>query len=101
MTAYINIERRDGGWRDRYRAYEVLVNGSKRADLWRGDRKRIEVEPGVVEVYLKIDWAKSRIINLDLRPDSEARLRCSPRSLFTTLYGITFDRNNYVRLEIK
>lgn len=99
MTAFICIGRPDKGYRDRYRSYEVIVNGSKRAVLWRGDSEKIEIDPGAVEVYVKIDWCKSRTLVLSLEPGSEARLRCRPRSALTALYGITFGRNSYIRLE--
>lgn len=98
-SALVSIERPEGGYRDRYRSYEAIVNGQKRAEIWRGEKKRIEVDPGPVQVYMKIDSGKSRVVELTLQPGDEAKLRCRPRSAFTALWGITFGRNNYVRLE--
>lgn len=71
-TAIVLIERPDRGFPDRYRSYEVIVNGRKRAEIWRGEKKRIEMEPGVVQVYMKIDWGKSREMELTLQPGDEA-----------------------------
>jgi hypothetical protein len=99
MTAYLQIERPDRGLRDRYRAYEVIVNGEKQAELWRGDKKRIEVEPGPTQIHVKIDWCRSRTVDLALKPGDETQLICRPRPLVTVIYGVTFGRNNYVRLE--
>jgi hypothetical protein len=99
MTSTLCIERPATGLRDRYRSYEVYVNGVKRAELARGEVARIEVEPGDVEVYITIDWCKSRAVGLAVDPGAEVRLRCRPRNLLSAIYGVTFGRNNYVRLE--
>lgn len=98
-TGVIAVERALGGWRDYFRSYEVMLNGERRADLWRGEKTRIEVDPGAVEIFIQIDWCKSRLLQVNVEAGSEERLVCSPRSLWTTIYGITFGRNDYVRLE--
>lgn len=98
-TAVLHIERASDGLRDRVGTYEVMVNGELRAKLRRGEKETIEVRSGQLEVYLKIDWCRSRAVTLDLEPGSQAHLRCRPRSLFTAPYGIVFGRENYIRLE--
>lgn len=100
MTATLLIERAPGGWADSLRAYEVIVNEEKRAELCRGEKRTIEVDPGQTEIYLKIDWCRSKIVHLSLGEGSEARLSCRPRLLFTVLYAVIFSRNNYMRLEV-
>lgn len=99
MITAIVIQRAHEGWRDRYRSYEVIVNGERRADLWRGEATAIEVDPGEVEIYIKIDWCKSRSIRMNMKAGSEKRLFCRPGSLLTGTYGVTLGRNNYVRIE--
>jgi len=76
-----------------------MVNGVSRASLRRGEKEAIEVSPGELEVYLKIDWCRSRTVRVNLEPGSEARLRCRPRSLLAAPYGLTFGRKNYIRLD--
>jgi hypothetical protein len=97
--AKLYIERTLHGYVDRWRSYEVIVNGKPRGELGRGEATMIEVDPGEVEMYMKIDWCRSRILRMTLDPGAEIRLLCRPRSIFTAFYGITFGRNNYVQLE--
>jgi hypothetical protein len=97
----LKLERKVSGWVDRNRAYKVIMNGMERAELRPGEVKTVEVDPGEVEIFLKIDWCSSRMIRLDVEPESEVWLCCWPRYWATALYGITFGRNSYMRLEVK
>ena len=99
-TATLRIERSAEGWPDRYRAYEVMVNGTQRAKIRRGERCSIEVEPGSVEVFLKIDWCTSRSIEIeDLAGGAELRLACRPRGVLTALYRAFVKPDDYMLLE--
>lgn len=98
--AKVHIERSDSGWVDRARAYDVIINQELRGKLKRGDQTEIDVRPGQQSIYLKIDWCRSRILRVDVEPGSSVWLRCQPRNPLTAIYGITFGRKNYVRLEI-
>lgn len=100
MIAQFQIERSPHGYVDRYRSYEVIVNGEAHSELRRGEKKTIEVEPGEIEVFLKIDWCRSRVLRLMVDAGSEIRLFCRPRRLLTAFYGLTFGRHNYILIEI-
>jgi hypothetical protein len=100
MTS-INFERVNRGWVDSLRAYEVMVNGHKSAEIRRGDRIELEVEAGRVEVHLELDWCRSRSLIFDVAEGSVVSIQCRPRSLLTAIYGITLGRKNYMRLAIK
>lgn len=97
--AIIHIRRVAKGWADRRRAYEVIVDGNSRGSLKPGEELDIEVEPGRQEVYLKIDWGYSRMLDLELGSGAEARLECGPRNALGALYWITFGRKSYIKLE--
>lgn len=101
MTAKLHLERAPGCWADSLRAYEVILNEEKRAELRPGEKRTIEVDPGQVEIYLRLDYARSRSIALRLEQGSEVRLFCRPRSALTPLYRATLGRNNYMRLEVR
>jgi hypothetical protein len=101
VTAKLYLERAPGGWADSLRAYEVIVNEEKRAELRPGEKTTIEVDSGKVDVYLRLDSGRSRSITLNLEPGSEVRLFCQPRSALTALYRATLGRNNYMRLEVQ
>jgi hypothetical protein len=100
MSATVVISRTPGRLRDRYRAYEVIVNDQLRGELDRGDKESFEVSPCEVEIYLKINWCKSQLVRLDISSGTEVRLVCQPRNILTALYGITFGRNNYIQLDL-
>lgn len=101
MTAFLNIERSDDGWVDRYRAYEVIVNGQKRADLRRGEQRTIEVGSGQIVVVVKIDWCSSHPLTIaEPEAGSELRIHCRPSNLMAALYSMVFARDNYIRLEM-
>ena len=99
-TATLHLERASGGYADSLRAYEVVVNEENRAELWPGDSTLINVEPGQVDIYIRLDSGRSRSIILKMKPGSEVHLRCRPRSALTALYRATLGRNNYMRLEV-
>jgi hypothetical protein len=97
--ATLHIERASDGWTDSLRAYDVIINEKKRAELGPGEHRDIDVEAGKVEVYLTLDSGRSRAITLDVKAGEEVRLRCRPRSALTALYRILFQRKNYMHLE--
>lgn len=99
MSTQLHMERASAGYVDRYRAYKVIVNGEPKAELRRGDVKKIDVDPGEIEVYLKIDWCSSRKIRIALKTGETVRVCCRPRSLATAFYGLTFGRHDYVHLQ--
>lgn len=100
VTANLHIERSSGRWTDSLRSYDVIVNGEKRAELLPGEQKSIEVNPGRVEVFLSLDWARSPVVSLDVEPGSEVRLRCRPGNPLTAFYRITLGRHKYMHLEL-
>jgi len=99
MNSKLHIERSPRGYVDRWRSYDVVVNGKVRAQLRRGETATIEVEPGQLEVHIEIDWCRSQLALMNLDPGSEGQLLCRPRSLLTAFYGITFGRDTYIHLE--
>jgi len=98
-SAKIHIERASGGWVDRARAYDVIIDDEPCAKLVRGGCAEIEVEGGKHVVYLRLDWCRSLMLELNLEPGAETQLRCWPRSPLTVLYGMTFGRTDYMRLK--
>lgn len=97
--ADLSIERDSRGWVDRYRSYKIVVNGDEVGSLKAGEEKVIGVDAGSAEVYLKIDWCRSRKILLDLDAESKVQLSCRPRTVLTAFYGVTFGRNDYIQIE--
>jgi len=101
MATELRFKRIRKGWVDRYRAYEVVVNGEVRAKIKRGEEVSVNVDPGHVEIHLRIDWCKSRLVELDLAPGNAAQVDCRPRTMLTAFYGVTLGRNSYIQLDVK
>jgi hypothetical protein len=95
----ITIARRAGGSVDRARNYKVLVDGEKVGAIGKGKRMSFDVPRGSHEVMLKIDWARSEPIRLDLAENQEVELFCEPNAnLLTVLYFATLGRKKYIGL---
>jgi hypothetical protein len=101
MTAELFIERAPQGWTDRFRSYEIFVSGELQDELRRGEQVAIEVDPGPIELWLKIDWCRSRSLRFDLEAGNEVRVHCRPRQVLTALYAVAFARNDYMQLEAR
>ncbi len=98
----LRIERADEGFSDRNRTYKIFVifvNGEQRDEVAKGETKTLKVDPGETEVYVNIDWSRSRKKAFDTRPDTETRFACGPKGSWTWLWRAMFSRNDYLWLE--
>src|SRR5687767_12871512 len=101
MSAQSTLQlERDSTYTDRVRAYKVLVDGLEVGTIKNGSTETFTVAPGRHDVMLKIDWATSPPLTIDVSPGGTVRLSCRPRANpLTGLYYATFGRNKYLRLE--
>jgi hypothetical protein len=74
----ITLSRVGGGWRDRLRRYRVMIDGEQVASIKPGERVELPVTPGPHTISLKISWAGSPPLEVDLAPDEMATLECAP-----------------------
>jgi hypothetical protein len=94
----IRLTRDPGGWRDRLRAYSVVVDSEAAGELRRGQTIELPVAPGGHSVQIAIDWGRSPPLDVDVDPGEIVDLRCAPNTGQATLVGITTGRGEYVRL---
>jgi hypothetical protein len=100
MPAAIHVDRQAGGYTDRARAYKVLVDGEERGTVKQGEGVEIEVEPGSHEVQMRIDWAGSRTLEVDLTEGERAEFVCAPNANpLTAIFYAFFKRSDYIRFE--
>ena len=98
--AQIHLWREAGGWTDRLRAYRVFLDGREVGAIRTGEVKTFGVDAGSHDVYLKVDWARSPVVQLDLVAREEAHLRCSPAaSAATALFSALLQPHRYIRLD--
>jgi hypothetical protein len=78
--AYIVLSRKAALWTDRFRDYEILVDGEPAGRIGNGGEARISVAPGSHTVRLKIDWGWSPAITVDVEAGTERVLACGPNA---------------------
>jgi len=74
--AVIALTRDRGGWRDMARSYQVLIDRDKVGQVQRGQRLEFPVAPGRHEIFLKIDWCTSPVVEVDAQPGEVIELSC-------------------------
>ena len=62
----IEISRAPGGYTDRGRAYQVLVDERAAGELRTGESLAVDVPAGKHGVQLRIDWCRSPTLELEL-----------------------------------
>jgi hypothetical protein len=101
MSAQGTIQlERSTAYTDKLRAYKVTVDGTEVGTIKQGTTESFPVAPGSHDVQLKLDWAYSPILTVDVPPGGTVRLQCRPRpNPFTVLWYSTVARKKYLRLE--
>jgi hypothetical protein len=85
---------------DKLRAYKVMVDGTEVGTIKQGTTEAFTVVPGSHEVQLKLDWALSPPLTVDVPAGGTTELRCRPRgNPLTALWYSTFGRKRYLVLE--
>jgi hypothetical protein len=57
--ATVRIKRKEAAWRDKRRAYKVLIDGAEIGRIRDGETRDFPVSPGQHTVRVKIDWTGS------------------------------------------
>jgi len=97
--AAIVLTRARGGWRDRARRYDVMIDGQEVAKVRHGQRLELPVAPGRHEVFLKIDWCRSPIVTVDAQPGEVIQLFCEPAGTPRQgLRDVTSNTDSYINL---
>ena len=99
MPATIHIHRDKTAWSDRARSYKLLVDGEEQGELRHGEAKAFDVAPGRHTVQMKIDWATSVPIDVEMPEGATEHFTCRGRNPFGALYWTTFGRKKYIVLE--
>jgi hypothetical protein len=96
----IELRRETGHYRDRLRAYKVLVDGEPAGAIKAGETLTLPAAPGRHAVQLRISWCRSPELEVDVPAGGAVALRCRPGgSAANALYDITLGRSSYIALE--
>ncbi len=92
---------RDSGWTDRFRNYQVLLDGAVIGEIESGEQKSFEVAAGTHHIALKIDWCQTKPIQFNIT-DGEVHFNCGSSlrgwRLFLAAYYILFKQDQYIWL---
>jgi hypothetical protein len=94
--------RRDSGYADRIRAYDVVVDGSKIGEVRNGEIKRFPISAGDHELRLRIDWCGSKPIVFAISEEAliafEAKSGLRGLKVIAALFYVLFARDSYITL---
>ena len=97
----MSVYRASESWRDRLRAYSLVIDGAVVAKVKRGQSATVAITPGEHRVWMKIDWCRSRIFRIELSDNERVTLaaRSGIRPLLLGLLYVTIWRTRYIELE--
>lgn len=93
---------RDSGFADKFRAYQVMLDGKSIGEINDGETESFDVPTGRHELRLEIDWCGSNTVVFDLdRNDLAFECGSNLRGLrrYLALIYISFKRKSYIWLK--
>lgn len=79
MTSLL-VRRVEGGFRDRFGTYKVLIDDEEAGRLRRGGSVQIQLQPGQHVVQVAIDWRRSASFEVTGDGEETYAFRCGPRT---------------------
>lgn len=88
--------KRDSGYADLFRAYKIILDGKAVAKIQNGQQLKLEAPRGKHQIYLKLDWCRSNVLEFELG-EREMTFDCGSslrewRLLLSWLYAAVFYR---------
>jgi hypothetical protein len=101
MSAEVTVHRASQVWRDRLRAYALVIDGTVVAKVRQGETVSVPVTPGDHRIWMRIDWGRSRILHTEVA-DNERMILAAASGIPFLLLGLlyaTLLRTRYIKLE--
>ncbi|MBM7649682.1 hypothetical protein JOC78_002656 [Bacillus ectoiniformans] len=82
---------------NKLRSMDIYLNGQKMDTIQNGGQKSFTLEPGDYQIYVKIDWCKSKVISVTLADSECLKLQCGSRikGLLALLPGVEIDTDDH------
>lgn len=82
--ALLVLSREQGGSRDIFRAYHIVIDGGTVGKIRRGRRLELPITAGHHEIFLRIDWCRSPTVEVGAQPGDVIHLSCRPGGTVTS-----------------
>jgi len=85
------------------RSYVVVLDGRKVGGVRSGESVTIQAEPGPHELHMKMDYARSRSLKIELAAGQCVGVRCWSKATRLPLllpYWMTFGYSRYIGIEM-
>ena len=90
---------RGSGWADRFRAYEIFINGAHVGDIARDSALDVDVPCGPLTIEARLDWGRSPPLTLEVTPGKTIEVEVSNHwGALLALWGVTFGARSYLAL---
>ncbi len=90
---------RSDRYADKLRDYKIFANGILRGKISRNSIFEFEVPSGQMTLQGRIDWARSKPLQIDIKPGESITVEISNEwSPLLALWAITFGSGNYLTL---
>ena len=85
---------------DRLRSYKIFINGSQVGIIARNSVLDLEVPSGPLTIEARIDWGRSRPLNIATTPHERIEIEVSNRwNALLAIWAITFGSRDYLTLK--
>jgi hypothetical protein len=103
MAAAVRLSREAAEWRDRSRVYKIVLDDTEVGTIGDGETAELQVSSGDHELYLRLDWVRSRTVSFSAAPGDVVSFVCRalPMSAFVLFQVVKsiFVREGWIELE--
>lgn len=96
----LHLHRAKTRWTDQKRAYTVLIDGEEQGRIRHGEDLRLNLLPGRHRVKLRIDWGRSKPLDLEIEPGGQVFLECRSRPTWQVAFWATLGYRRHIDLNV-
>lgn len=96
------VSRLGGRFADLFRRYKIWVDGREIATIARHETVKVPLPPGAHRLELRIDYARSPVVEVDVPAGSWVEVECRANSrAWAWPYWVTFGSRKYIAVWIR
>ncbi|MST88793.1 hypothetical protein FYJ79_04245 [Sharpea azabuensis] len=99
------ILKREKSFVDRFRKYTIYINDNVYGKIKNNASIEINLPSGKYEMFLMIDWCRSRTLTINVEEGQDIILECyscrKGRNFFKTAFASILQSNDYIVLQFK